>query len=262
MPPLLPVPCLMLSSPLSLSLSPAACGAAWAGKAGWWCYPWFWDSQSKMTLPISPTCNLLGRSRTSRTLRGTRGMSEDEGSPAGGGDEGLTQGGGGGGGGGWPREARRLERHRVAQRAAGTVTSAALPRRHPRFCLRSGGTKRTPIPSSSLLALSLLPSPATSPPPWLHAGGGHTLGSGAQGQGRALALGGEWGAEWWGGTTPGSQGAPGNAASAAEPPPHPNACLVHRAAGTSGPAWGGQLPWGRGDIPAVACAQPLLEPQG
>lgn len=96
--PLLPVPCLMLCSPFSLSFSPAACGAAWAGKAGWWCYPWFWDSQSKMTLPISPTCNPLGRSRTSRTLRGTRGMSEDEGSPAGGGDEGFTQGGGGGGG--------------------------------------------------------------------------------------------------------------------------------------------------------------------
>lgn len=164
---LLPVPFLTLCSPLSFSLSPAAGGAARAGKAGWWCYPWFWDSQSKMTLPIFPTCNPLGRSRTRRTLRGTRGMSEDEASPAGGGDEGLTQGGGGGGGGGWPRGARRLERHRVAQRAPGRLSS---PRhRHPRFCLWSSGTESTPIPSSSLLPPS---SPSCPSRPWLHAGGG------------------------------------------------------------------------------------------
>lgn len=142
-----------------------ACGAAWAGKAGWWCYPWFWDSQSKMTLPISPTCNPLGRSRTSRTLRGTRGMSKEEGSPAAGGDQGLTQGGGGGGG--RPRGAPRLERPGSGH---GDVCrrrqlSSPLERRR----------RADPDPFLPLLPSppSLRPSPSSSPPApcCLHAGG-------------------------------------------------------------------------------------------
>lgn len=113
------VPILMLCSPLSFS-PPASLPPRRAGKAGWWCYPWFWDSQSKMTLPISPTCNPLGRSRTSRTLRGTRGRRKEEGSPAGGRDA------------GWRRRRRRrpaglAERPGWSGQAAGTAAAAALP---------------------------------------------------------------------------------------------------------------------------------------
>lgn len=130
-------------------------------------------------------------------------MSEDEASPAGGGDEGPTQGGGGGGGGGWPRGARRLERHRVAQRAPGRLSS---PRhRHPRFCLRSSGTERTPIPSSSLLPPS---SPSCPSRPWLHAGGG---GGGKGGGGTRSGTGGHG-------------GYPPSDAAWAEPRPIPTRC--------------------------------------
>lgn len=93
---------LMLCSPLSFS-PPVLLPPRRAGKAGWWCYPWFWDSQSKMTLPISPICNPLGRSRSSRTLRGTRGRRKEEGSPAGGRDA------------GWRRRRRRRPASRSAQ---------------------------------------------------------------------------------------------------------------------------------------------------
>lgn len=106
------VPFLMLCSPLSFS-PPVLLPPRRAGKAGWWCYPWFWDSQSKMTLPISPTCNPLGRSRTSRTLRGTRGRRKEEGSPAGGRDA------------GW----RRRRRRRLASRSAQVGATRQRARR-------------------------------------------------------------------------------------------------------------------------------------
>lgn len=51
----------------------------WTGKAVWWCYPLFWVSQNRTTLPIYLIYKPLGTSRT-RTLRGTRGMSRRQGS--------------------------------------------------------------------------------------------------------------------------------------------------------------------------------------
>ncbi|XP_029894289.1 synaptotagmin-7 isoform X2 [Aquila chrysaetos chrysaetos] len=112
-----------------------------------------------------------------------------------------------------PHPGRRRRRRRLASWSAkvgaaqggpaGTVTSAALPCRHPRFCPRSGGTERTPHPF--LLPPCPLP-PAIPPPPapprpGCMLGGGHTLGSGAQGKGEPLCQGknGVQGRTRWGG---------------------------------------------------------------
>lgn len=110
---------LLPESGASSSLWPAP---FWAGKAGWWCYLWFWDSRNRTTLPIYQTCKPRGTSRT-RTLRGTRGMSKGEGTSAAGGDERVGEG--------WHQllwpvgvEGRSIRRVELqASQVLGTVTS-------------------------------------------------------------------------------------------------------------------------------------------